>query len=109
MNIRKTCACLLALAMCLSLCACGAATKSADSAARYEMNMAAAPMPMAAPQENFAAYDMKDMAYEEAGFASMNRAASTAAKGADESGGSPRGKPREDHLFRRRHRGDHRV
>ena len=48
MNIRKICAGLLALVMCLSLCACGAATKSADSAARYEMNMA---VPMPAAQE----------------------------------------------------------
>ena len=85
MNIRKICAGLLALVMCLSLCACGAAAKNADSAARYEMNMAGAPMMAPAAQESFAAYDMKDMAYEEAGFASMNRAASTAAKGAEES------------------------
>ena len=78
MNMRKTCALLLALLMCLSLCACGSSKSSAPS--MRQDNAYYAPMPEAMAME--AAYDMD---YEASGFASMNTAA-TAAKGADESG-----------------------
>ena len=78
MNMRKTCALLLALLMCLSLCACGSSKSSAP--AMRQNNAYYAPMPEAMAME--AAYDMD---YEASGFASMNTAA-TAAKGADESG-----------------------
>ena len=85
MNMKKICTLLLLLVMCLSLCACGSVSKNAQSmreGADYEVSMAAMP----APQANLAAYDMAEMAYEDAGFASMKRSASTAAKGASDSG-----------------------
>ena len=76
MNRKRIPAFLLALLMCLSLCACGNAKSAPAYREEASYNMAAAGIP--APM---AAYDMDyDMAYEEAGFAMMNTAQTSAAK-----------------------------
>ena len=98
MNIRKSCALLLAALMCLSLCACGRAGSSTqamkDSGVYYE-EMAAAPAMAPAPamQANFAAYDMADMAYEKSGLASMSRAAGTSTAARESGNDAPEENP----------------
>ena len=82
MNRKRIPAFFLALLMCLSLCACGNAKSAPAYREEASYNMAAAGIP--APM---AAYDMDyDMAYEEAGFAMMNTAQTSAAKRDADSG-----------------------
>ena len=81
MNRKRSLSFLLAALMCLSLCACGN-VKSAQTSykeAAYDISPAAIPVP--APMEANAAYDM---AYEGEGFGMMNMTAGTSdARGSD--------------------------